>query len=180
MMAGTAGKQKYISVNDVCRNLPAGSMESLLPFHALTGCDTTSHFFGHTKKSAWTVFLKHHDLLMELGVGPLNDSHLKHADSFVCKMYGVDNVDLIMMCVSANFPRPANRNCSPNQWLPWAAHKACPLPVHGMEASSLSCTSTTRCKWDGMETWWDRPSPYSDGPWSNHRCLSWTDIMQLP
>ena len=79
MMAGTAGKQKYISVNDVCRKLPAGSMESLLPFHALTGCDTTPYVFGHTKKSAWTVFLKHHDLLMELGVRPLNDPHLKHA-----------------------------------------------------------------------------------------------------
>ena len=38
MMSGTATKEKYFNIRDIYENLPA----SLLPFHALRGCDTTS------------------------------------------------------------------------------------------------------------------------------------------
>ena len=42
MSAGTAKKPKYIPVHDVYKCLPEGSSRAILPFHALTGCNTTS------------------------------------------------------------------------------------------------------------------------------------------
>ena len=58
MMKGTSFKRKYIPVKEVCEKLPADSIEALLPFHAMTGCDTTSYISGHGKKSALKVLLK--------------------------------------------------------------------------------------------------------------------------
>ena len=40
MMSETATKRKYIKIRTIYENLPAGSVSALLPFHALTGCDT--------------------------------------------------------------------------------------------------------------------------------------------
>ena len=58
----------------------------------LTGCDTTSYICGHTKRSAWEIFLPHHQLLCDVGVGTLTQIQLKSVETFVCKLYGVDNV----------------------------------------------------------------------------------------
>ena len=41
MMAGTAARRKFFNIRAISENLPAGSLSALLPFHALTGCDTT-------------------------------------------------------------------------------------------------------------------------------------------
>ena len=51
MMAGTAKKRKYISIRTLAGQMPSGSLPSLLPFYAITGCDSTSCISGHTKKS---------------------------------------------------------------------------------------------------------------------------------
>jgi hypothetical protein len=95
MMAGTAKKRKYIPIGPVFHNLPPNSVDSLLPFHGITGCDTTSYMCGHTKKSAWKIFQQHHQLLSGLGVGTLNSDQINSAESFVCKMYGVANIDSV-------------------------------------------------------------------------------------
>ena len=55
MMFGTAKNRKYFNVRAIHENLPAGSVSALLPFHALTGCNTTSFIRSHSKKSAWKV-----------------------------------------------------------------------------------------------------------------------------
>jgi hypothetical protein len=93
MMAGTAQKRKYIPIGPVYHNLPANSVQSLLPFHALTGSDTTSHICGHTKRSAWKVFLEYHHLLVGLGVGNLTPEVSKSTEIFVCKIYGMNNLE---------------------------------------------------------------------------------------
>ena len=46
IMSGTSKKRKYIPIEAVYNSLPSDSTSSLLPFHALTGCDTTSYSQG--------------------------------------------------------------------------------------------------------------------------------------
>ena len=44
---------RYYHINTICEHLGREKCRSLPPFHAFTGCDTTSSFFGKSKKSAW-------------------------------------------------------------------------------------------------------------------------------
>ena len=92
MMSGTAKKQKYFNIRAIHENLLAGSVSALLPFHALTGCDTTSFICNHSKKSAWNVFLKHHTLLSSLVEGELSKEKVKEVEEFVFKMYKLDSI----------------------------------------------------------------------------------------
>jgi hypothetical protein len=52
MRAGTANRRKYIPIHEVIKKIPVGAADHILAFHALTGCDTTSYFSGHTKKNS--------------------------------------------------------------------------------------------------------------------------------
>jgi len=52
MIAGTAKNQKCYPVHEVSQSLTQPVRDNLLNFHALTGCDTTSTFSGHGKKSS--------------------------------------------------------------------------------------------------------------------------------
>ena len=54
MFAGTLRQRRYIPVHRI--PLSEEKRKSLLAFHAITGCDTTSHFYGVGKASAWKVF----------------------------------------------------------------------------------------------------------------------------
>jgi hypothetical protein len=74
----------------IYKNLPEGSTEALLPFHALTGCDTTSFIYNHSKKSAWKIFLDHHELLSSIGEGVLTEQKKKAVEKFICMMYKLD------------------------------------------------------------------------------------------
>ena len=65
------------------------TFESILPLHALTGCDTVSFFAGIGKKSAWKIFKTDCHLLVNLGVGELTDQTSTDAEKFVCKLYDV-------------------------------------------------------------------------------------------
>ena len=58
MKAGTSQNQKFITANDILRawGLREETARRLLPFHALTGSDTTSFLAGHSKKTALEVF----------------------------------------------------------------------------------------------------------------------------
>ena len=40
---------------------------SLLPFHALKGSDSTSFLAGHSKRTAFMMFMEHFQLLSNLG-----------------------------------------------------------------------------------------------------------------
>ena len=53
---GTGKQFRYYSINHVCANLGIDRSLCLPPFHAFTGCDTTSSFFGRTKKTAWATW----------------------------------------------------------------------------------------------------------------------------
>ncbi len=47
---------RYIAAHEIAVAI-GNPMATVLPmFHALTGCDTVSSFFGHGKKTAWQVW----------------------------------------------------------------------------------------------------------------------------
>jgi len=91
MKAGTAKRQKYIPVHEIRQVLPFTQpvFEALIPFHAVTGCDTVSYFAEHSKKTAWKVFTTDNHLIKDLGIGELTPTKMKNAEKFVCKLYGV-------------------------------------------------------------------------------------------
>ena len=49
----------------------------MIPFDAITGCDTMSHIAGHGKKTAWKTFYLNPDILVNLGKGNLHDETCK-------------------------------------------------------------------------------------------------------
>ena len=73
--------------------IPDEQRNTLLGFHAITGCDSVSQFSGHSKKTAWLTFKQHCKDLNGLGTGPLTAAVAKSAEEFVCKIYGVSHVD---------------------------------------------------------------------------------------
>ena len=53
---GTGKHFCYYHINTICANLGVERSWALPPFHAFTGCDTTSSFFGRSKKYAWQAW----------------------------------------------------------------------------------------------------------------------------
>ena len=83
MVSGTSKEQECYPVHLINRSLHEEVVDNVLGFHALTGCDTLSSFAGHGKKSCWTVFLQHPELLH--GVG--RDAPLGDVEKFLCYLY---------------------------------------------------------------------------------------------
>lgn len=92
MKAGTSADPKYIPIHKIQEQISQEQTESLLGFHAITGCDSVSQFSGHGKKTTWQVFLQHHNDLFGIGKGNLSDNTIKSAEKFICKLYGVPEV----------------------------------------------------------------------------------------
>lgn len=92
MKAGTSKAPKYFPVHEIHKLLSADQLHALLAFHAVTGCDSVSQFSGHSKKTAWKVFLDHHKDLLGLGKGPLTDNIIRLTETFICRIYGVPEV----------------------------------------------------------------------------------------
>ena len=63
MLYGTAKNRNHIPIQDVAKTLSVDSLDGLLGYHAITGCDTTSYISSQTKRSTWKVFLSNHQLL---------------------------------------------------------------------------------------------------------------------
>ena len=68
-------------------------VDTLLAFHAITGCDSVSQLLGHSKKTAWKVFQEQHQLLNGLGRGKLTPVTASAAETFICRVYGVTDID---------------------------------------------------------------------------------------
>ena len=83
-------QKKYFPIHEIRQKLsfPESVYSALLAFHAITGCDTVPYFSGHTKKSAWSMFVKEHRLLQHLGEGDLTTSRftMQKSSSVSCTM----------------------------------------------------------------------------------------------
>ncbi len=56
-MAFGVGKHfRYLHINKICQNLGASLCQALPFYHAFTGCDATSQFYGKGKKSSWEAW----------------------------------------------------------------------------------------------------------------------------
>ena len=103
---GTGNNVKYIPVHYITE-LMGDKALGLLAFHSITGCDTTSSFFGKGKKTAWKVWEEHPELtstFKTLSKPNVKVSDVKRAMSsiqnFVVHLYGVHDED-ILTCDSA-------------------------------------------------------------------------------
>ena len=84
MSAGIKNKPKYIPIH-VIQALQPYVRHNLLSYHALTGCDSTSQFSGHAKKSTWTKYVSEPELLDAF----TDDTEFAFDDAerFVIKLY---------------------------------------------------------------------------------------------
>ena len=90
LKAGTIKKPKFVPAHEIRMELGLADQvyETLPAFHSITGCDTVSYIAGHTKKTAWNVFLKHNHLLTDLGKSPQpSDQVSGDAEKFICEVY---------------------------------------------------------------------------------------------
>ena len=86
MFSGTSRTKRYIPVHKI--SLPEEKRKSLLAFHTITGCDTTSQFAGIGKQSALKIFDCSSKLIEHLGEHcPPEETVLADAEAFVCQLY---------------------------------------------------------------------------------------------
>lgn len=89
---------RYIPAHAISQSLGPSKAMALPAFHALTGCDTTSAFFGKGKRTAWSVWQSLSELTLPLqqlsGPSPTYEMIQRHTtilQRFVMKMYGVSS-----------------------------------------------------------------------------------------
>ena len=79
--------------------------DTMLSFHAITGCDTVSYFDGHSNKTSWKKFTEHHMLLRNLGNGDLDDLTLTSSEKFICRVYNAADAEGCNEARTMSFPR---------------------------------------------------------------------------
>ena len=88
---GVRDKSRYIPVHSVSQAIGSSLCSSLPGFHALTGCDSTSSFYGIGKKKAWNVIEKNSEFQAALGqLGqaiPLSKRLQNAYEKIVCRFY---------------------------------------------------------------------------------------------
>ncbi|KAJ8368254.1 hypothetical protein SKAU_G00082820 [Synaphobranchus kaupii] len=91
---------RYIPAHAIAQSLGPSKTMALPAFHALTGCDTTSAFFGKGKKTAWSVWQSLPELTLPLQLlsGPsptieMIQIHTPVLQRFVLKLYGISEDD---------------------------------------------------------------------------------------
>ena len=84
MISGTAKNRKCYPIHELSERLAKPLRDNLLGFHAFTGCDTTSAFRGHGKRSCWKTFQNHPHLVQGIG----RDGELAPIEQFVCHLNG--------------------------------------------------------------------------------------------
>lgn len=95
---GMGEKRRYIDIKDIASTLGFIPSQNLVAMHALTGCDTTSAFYGVGKQAAFTILLTHPSLLNDLGTSfdPSPEVY-SHAEKFIilCYSKGKSSADSI-------------------------------------------------------------------------------------
>ena len=91
---GTKKNHRYIAIHDLSMTLGPDTSSVLPLFHALSGCDTTSQFFGIGKKTAWKVWQRFPDLttvLKAIKADPcvltIDSDHMAALERFVVLLY---------------------------------------------------------------------------------------------
>lgn len=95
LFTGTAKCQRIINITAMANSLGPDLCNAVIGFHAFTGCDSISAFFGKDKVRPWKQLLNHvsHEnvyIFQDLGkqVPPIMPPLLQRANAFVCSLYG--------------------------------------------------------------------------------------------
>ena len=98
---GMQRRYRYIPVHNIVAELGQAKSAALPAFHALTGCDKTSSFFGNGKRTAWTVWQSLPELTVPLQLlsGPhpseeILTTYTEVLQKFVLHLYGVSQIDI--------------------------------------------------------------------------------------
>ncbi len=83
--SGLKSKRPFIPIHHI--SLPEDQIQTIIAFHALTGCDTVSQFAGIGKKTALKVFTEESACLQKMGSKNISDQLIQDAEKFVCKLY---------------------------------------------------------------------------------------------
>ena len=97
--------QKFFNVRAISENLPVCSLFRLLPFHALTGCNSTSFLCDQGKTLAWEMFSEKHNLLSSLCEGNLTTTKIKDTEKFMCAMHKHEEVESVNQIRVLLFPK---------------------------------------------------------------------------
>ena len=107
---GTKQSTCYIPLHSIGQKIGADLCTLLLPYHALTGCDSTSCFKGKGKKKGLDVLRgnqERYQSLRSLGDSlQIPQEVMKVCENFVCQLYQSDPVttDINKVRYSANMP----------------------------------------------------------------------------
>ena len=85
MQTGSFKSPKFVKEHQI--HILNTMRQNLLKYHAITGCDTVSHFRGYGKKKSCKVYENNSELLKNLGGGILTEETILGAEEFVGKMY---------------------------------------------------------------------------------------------
>ncbi len=92
-------KKRFIPIHTLFDAVTREQHNIMLAGYCLTGCDSTSSFFGHGKRKAFGLIMKKASKfqgMADLGTGPLNKAQQEACTAFVGALYGEDD------CTSLN------------------------------------------------------------------------------
>lgn len=110
---GMGAHFSFISINRVCSNLGENRSRALPVFHAFTGSDTTSSFYGKGKKTAWQAWQESDDItpaLLKIARQPfqpltIEDDSFKKLERLTIMMYdkmsplqSVNEARMVLFC----------------------------------------------------------------------------------
>ena len=110
-MTGCQNKSRIIAVNEVVKSVGRETCDMIIGFHAFTGCDSVSSFYGKGKRKTWKVLSSHpngRDAFKTLGdaVHPTEEL-CQMLIEYVCALYGhermkcVNEVRYSMFCLGS-------------------------------------------------------------------------------
>ena len=85
MNAGTSKKPRCIPVHIIRDSMSPNHLRNILGYHAITGCDSTSNFFGHGKLSTWQRYKSDPSILDSFTDN--REEAFVDAERFVIKIY---------------------------------------------------------------------------------------------
>ncbi len=90
---------RCIPIHVICQNLGRNKAKALTAFHAFTGSDSTSSFFGKGKKTAWSTWMAYPDVtprfLAMSCPSPPHPSDVPVAiQKYVVKLYGLSEKEI--------------------------------------------------------------------------------------
>lgn len=130
---GAGNNRRIIRVSDMARQMEkqrSGLSEALIGFHAVTGCDFNSAFYGKGKSSPFSYVEKcdaHVKALKSLSMADIDFSSIT---AFVCRIYGFKNITNINEARYETFIKMVQGNAEKYKKINCASLPPCQKTLH--------------------------------------------------